>query len=517
MVRSLILHVVFAASLLVALTNHALLGSPVQIGKYELRSFSSPFDYGSEAYNDVFVDDGGTCFLIGTSNGPLENDFSSTREKLFLHRYEGTSLLWQKVIKDKDSDLTGKFVLNVDSKSFLIIYDRVEDSYSQDYPSFRAARVSKANGNILWDKPLQFKEWSADIGFSDIYDSFAFASDGLGNFFQIEEISNDSYNSPDIARISCYTNSGTLKWHIQVPFRVIRERWDGSAAVALAFKHDGSFTVGGETVYGGSGVTLPTLIRYSSTGKILWQKFFPGTNASAFTQICVDRNGFIYAANEVSDKRTVRRLSPSGLVQWTKTYSFAADDMQIVLGRLVMRTPSSWAEKKISLRIFDLMGKESGLVDASFQSPFPYTDQFNIGDKLTKMVIGASGHSAAIAPYYGNALVQTFRMSRKDTRPPSIRLTGSSPINVPSSGKSVVIRGTASDDVAPLRVAYRIKAPGEKAYRGWQFLSLGASSVNASWLLQEPVERRGQWLFEISVQDVALKRSSAQVVTVIKK
>jgi len=72
-------------------------------GSSIVRSFSTPFDYGQEVYKSVTIDPDGTCYMIGDTVGPLENDWSG-KSKVFVHRYKGGSRVWQKVFKQDTLD-----------------------------------------------------------------------------------------------------------------------------------------------------------------------------------------------------------------------------------------------------------------------------------------------------------------------------------------------------------------------------------------------------------------------------
>ena len=91
-------------SLLIAIVFSGI--ADASFGQFQFSSssayrYSTAFDYGNEYFFDAYRDADGVVYALGQSDGPLQDDYSSTNNKIFINKFTSNgTLLWQKVIKD---------------------------------------------------------------------------------------------------------------------------------------------------------------------------------------------------------------------------------------------------------------------------------------------------------------------------------------------------------------------------------------------------------------------------------
>jgi uncharacterized repeat protein (TIGR03803 family) len=104
-----------------------------------------------------------------------------------------------------------------------------------------------------------------------------------------------------------------------------------------------------------------------------------------------------------------------------------------------------------------------------------------------------------------------------DTLVPGLRVEGAA-----SSGRVVtrlarlVLRGTASDNVNPAALRFRLKAPG-RSYGGWRSASLGGAAATESWSLALALPRRGVWQVQLHALDHAGNRSATKSISIRRR
>lgn len=469
-----------------------------------VRSYSTPFDYGSETYKGVTVDADGTCYLVGDTAGPIQGDYTSTLSKVFIHRRaKNGSIIWQAVLNDPSYGqyaLPGPFnysdpvtgITSLDKDTLLVIYERhqpYQPGYVR-YLDYWMAFISKASGQVL--EVSQLRGWTAD------WDDRAYCvvPNGQGAFLLVENGSTFYY----------YDATGSLAWQMSYPFN---NYWNRDVGRTFCFAPSGELIAGGALNYGGSGQQIPAVVAFSATGEKLWEKFFAGNSAQPIHAVTVDALGNIYIANRISEGPAVRKLNASGSQSWGWSYSGIDEPDRLVhtSGHLLLFSE----ELSGSYTVLDGAGKIKSRGSVSL----------NFGLRNVEAVfVNRQGHAAAVGNNRafgmgnGDAIVETFSWLLRDTSAPIVSLT------VPKTGSMAVrtglvrLWGAASDNVSPTHLRYRLKSPRMRTFTAWSAISLPGATKAKRWSLPLRPTLRGLWTVQVQARDAAGNYSAVRTISV---
>jgi hypothetical protein len=168
--------------LLVALTVFA--GAPsqalanLQISAGSPATFSTAYDYGAERYSDVVVAADGTSYLVGSSDGPMQDNYSDLgQEKAFIHKVSPSGqILAEKVFRLSGQGVAGLRILDLDSQSLLVVLEEGTDVTV--WTKYRLWRISKTDLQPLWSEGRELV-YRVPGGYA--YQA-TFAASGAGNY-----------------------------------------------------------------------------------------------------------------------------------------------------------------------------------------------------------------------------------------------------------------------------------------------------------------------------------------------
>ena len=178
------------------------------------------------------------------------------------------------------------------------------------------AVVIAANLAVLWTAG------GLDAGTTGAGQSARMAVDAMGN---VAIVSGPAFNSVDLA-VTLYTQDGTFRWRGRVTPAIGSFRGDWIAA-----SPEGDFVAVGRNVTSTGNPIAVTLVRFSSSGTLLWRRDIAGTGPSV-GRLLVDAAGSSYLVfNSVGDGQDIQlqKYDASGNLQWSQVIStgFFANDV----------------------------------------------------------------------------------------------------------------------------------------------------------------------------------------------
>jgi len=501
-------NLVFAAALPAQTVNFQFSGA-------KTFTYSTPFDYGAERYEDVTVDEDGTSYLVGSSNGPLENDYSSTRLKAFVHKVDKEgNVLREKVFKLPNADLGGARILNLDATSLLVVLE--EGSVWMHY---RVWRLSKETLEPLWPSDWRFPYFQPGNSYE-----LSFATDKKGAFAICWRVLGWEQSTAN-SIIQVYNASGNLQWQDTLGFQYAgrgmtssRNR-DTELSHALCFAPNGDLLVGGST----PNPAVPRIARYTPGGVKLFDIALPNINPGPISTITVDDEGNAYALNLIGSpgarKILLTKVNPSGVVTGSvsldrfntdySTYHFYS--LAFVHGHVVLfeDTMSGIGASRPHYRVFsqDLALLQSASASFVFNNTHPYS----ISRYGFFAAAGASGRDAL-------RVLRSFEQAPTnavDLQPPNIAPTSS--LITRRSKYVLTIRLTDETGAALLRV--RLKAPGLKKYGRWIKVNLVDSGVVQDLTARLPLRlaRKGKWMVQVQAWDGANNPSPVRTISILRR
>jgi hypothetical protein len=286
--------------------------SQYQFSSSSAYRYSTPFDYGDESYNDAISDQNGIVYAIGISDGPIEDDYSSTNYKLFINKINPNgTIVWQTVLKDSLTNFQAYRVYELNDDSLLVLYG--------SFNTQKLSKFSKASGVIAWTKNIP----------SNIEDNFGIITDTKGKF-AILSITNTG-NS--LTSIECFDDSKNSLWSQQVPFKCVFGYYDYIGLTFFSYNRNdypvASFASNGDLLLGGiteysSAPNLPSFVRLDSNGEFLHSVVkLPNSSAKSIISVTSDSDGNAYVINYIAGpKLAITKLTRAGAPQlWQQTIS----------------------------------------------------------------------------------------------------------------------------------------------------------------------------------------------------
>jgi hypothetical protein len=314
-IKSLLIAIVFSG------IAHASFGQ-FQFSSSSAYRYSTAFDYGDECYYDAFRDADGVVYAIGQSDGPLQDDYSSTNNKIFINKFTSNgTLLWQKVIKDASVNYKPVQILELDSDSFLIDYEIDQGPLSPD--SRKLSKLSKVDGTNFWTQDIPTNNWGVGI-----------ISDKKGRYaVLIDAMPDDSLTS-----VECFDTNGNSMWSKNIPFECIQNSFRNLSPYPDGIRNNyekgtnlptASFSSNGDIVFGGnarysSQNNLPSFIRIDSNGNQVHSLItLLSSGAYTIASVCCDSDDNAYILNYIAagSKLALTKISRNGSQLWQNQLS----------------------------------------------------------------------------------------------------------------------------------------------------------------------------------------------------
>lgn len=487
-------------------------------------TYSTPFNYGTERYDDVTVDEDGTSYLVGSSNGPLENDYPSTRWKAFVHKVDANgNVLREKVFKLSGLDLSGARILNLDASSLLVVLQE-----GTIWTHYRIWRLSKDTLEPLWAQDWRFPYFQPGASYE-----LSFASNRNGSFAICWRVLGWEQSTAN-SFVQYYNASGALQWQDTLGFQYAGTGMTSARSRDSELSHALCFAPNGDLIVGGSSPSpaVPKIARYSANGMKLFEIAMPNLNPGPISTITVDDEGNAYAVNLVGSnsarKILLTKVSPSGAIIGSpvqldrfntdySTYHFYS--LAFIHGHVVLLedTVSGIGASAPYYHVFskDLAPLQSAGASFVSSNTQPYT--------ISKNGFFAAGG----ADRNGNAvrILRTFEQappntvptpdgipSAIDVQPPNIAPT--SPLTTRRSKYVLTIKLTDDTGTASLRV--RLKAPGLKKYGRWIKVNLIDSGLVQDLAARLPLrlKRTGKWQVQVQAFDASNNASPLRTITI---
>jgi hypothetical protein len=105
-----------------------------------------------------------------------------------------------------------------------------------------------------------------------------------------------------------------------------------------------------------------------------------------------------------------------------------------------------------------------------------------------------------------------------DKTRPTLRVAAPARASVVTRAPRVVLRGTASDNVAPIRVQFRLRAPGRRSYGAWRPARLANGNAKTkAWSCVATTNVRGPWAVQLRALDARGNSSAIRTILIIRR
>lgn len=401
----------------------------LQISAGSPATFSTAYDYGAERYNDVVVAADGTSYLVGSSDGPMQDNYSDLgEEKAFVHKVSPSGqILAEKVFRCSGQGVAGLRILDLDSQSLLVVLEEGTDVTV--WTKYRLWRISKTDLQPLWSEGRELV-YRVPGGYA--YQA-TFAASGAGNYVICRRVEGyESSTAP--SNIEYYDAGGNLLWQDTLGFQYsyTAHSWGSTAprlrntdlGHAMKFAPNGDFIIGGSSNNG----TIPKVARYSSDGSKLFELMLPNINPGTIRTITCDDEGNAYALNLLgtfpAKEILLTKISPNGTVlasrQWTRLNNdynnYHSYSLAFLLGQVVV-FEDTFSGIGGAQPYFHVLSKSLQLLASK---------QFSLGS-----VSPSDSHPYSVGA--GGRLVAAGRSGRDAVRVSRTISGGSTPSNPPSA------------------------------------------------------------------------------------
>ncbi len=352
---------------------------------------------GQDIAYGVSVDSSGNVYTTGqTSSFGLHRAGGSS---LTLLKYNRTgALVWQKVWSGENGSDSGQGVVVDSGGNIYVAGVTINDVTGYDILLLKFS----PSGSLIWER-----SW----GGSSTEFGFGVALDASGNVYVTGSTASFGAGSDDVALLK-FNPNGALLW---------QKTWGGSKSdtgQGVAVEASGNIYVTGSTSNFGAGFDDLFLLKFNSTGSLLWQKAWGGSNFNEGYHVAVDSSGNAYvvgsswgssftdavilkfnsAGNLVwqrtwrgnsANSRFAGALDASGDIFLAGTYSTGASSSRVVLlelsssGSLISET--TWGGNSPGYdeaRAVSLDTSGNALVTGDVQQGPPYTLGFSANNTL---------------------------------------------------------------------------------------------------------------------------------------
>ena len=264
----------------------------------------SDYDYSS----GIAIDSTGNTFITGKTES-----YGAGHSDVFILKYNSSgNLLWGKIWGGSDDEWAPKIATDASGNVFI---SGSTESYGAAHSDVFIVKYD-SGGNLLWSKVWGGSE--RDLGFE-------IAVDSLGNAFIMGWTLSYGAGSEDVFLLK-YNSSGNLLWN---------KTWGGSGyeyAHKIALDASGNIFITGVTSSYGAGHSSVFVLKYDSSGNLLWDKTWGGSGGETGREIAVDALGNSYITGETSSYGAgysdafLLKYDSSGNLLWDKTWGGSAND-----------------------------------------------------------------------------------------------------------------------------------------------------------------------------------------------
>jgi len=263
----------------------------------------SDWDYCS----GIAIDSTGNVFITGKTDKP------TSYSDIFIIKYGSSgNLLWDAIWGDYGNEWNPKIALDALGNAFI---SGSAESYGAGHSDVFLLKYSSV-GNLLWD---------ARWGGSEMDLNGEITLDDLGNAFIMGQTLSYGAGSEDIFLLK-YNSTGNLLWD---------KTWGGSSheyPYGFASDASGNTFITGRTNSYGAGYSDAFLLKYDSSGNLLWDKTWGGSGGETGWEIAVDDLGNAYITGETPSYGAgysdafLLKYDSSGNLRWDKTWGGSASD-----------------------------------------------------------------------------------------------------------------------------------------------------------------------------------------------
>jgi len=260
--------------------------------------------WGRDGWDHAFglaVDGNGCVYVTGYTAG-----LGSDQSDVLLLKYDSVgSLLWAKTWSGSDGDAGSALAIDGSGNAYVTGYA----GSSEAGPSDVILLKYDPNGNLLYQKT--WGSGAFDYG-------YALALDGDGNVYITGCTESFGAGGHDIILLK-YDSSGAL---------LLQETWGGNGndlGNALALDRNGNAYIAGWTNSFGAGSSDIILLKYSPSGSLLWQKSWGGSEQDHGYALSLDQSGNVFVTGDTASKEpsgydvVLLKYSSSGSLLWQKS------------------------------------------------------------------------------------------------------------------------------------------------------------------------------------------------------
>ena len=221
----------------------------------------------------------------------------------------GDSLDWQRVIGDaEDADPDGRDQVAVDAAGNIFIVFNIDNDVSGNTDT--VLMKYNSSGAVQWQRQL------SNVVEDDDVSGVGVVVDSSGNAYVLGQ-TYDSTTSNDLYLIK-YNTSGALQWQKKLGGTLTDQ------AYGIAIGNDNHIYVTGSTLISGQPNVSVLTVKYNTAGDVIWQRELrrTGSDYGPGIAVAVDNSANVYVAGEVQDgvspKILVMKYSSSGTVLWKR-------------------------------------------------------------------------------------------------------------------------------------------------------------------------------------------------------
>jgi uncharacterized delta-60 repeat protein len=266
------------------------------------------------------------CFRLVKSDGALLDAYSVIPQiTTQVPTFEQSGYRWF-----ENQDATGgvaTFAKTYSSSSSVSFRKTARDASGNMYVAGGIKDDLFSNSDMLLIKydASGIEQWSRRWGFAGSSVLLTVGVDGLGNIY-VAGITNAGSSANDYQSLIKFNSSGDLLWNVF---------WgaDGNdAAYDLAFDASNNIYVVGAYITGGS--TQQSVSKFTPSGTNSWDRIWGGDSTDIARGVALDSSGNIYVVGETASTgltagsvdQTLVKYDSSGTLQWSKTWGGDGDD-----------------------------------------------------------------------------------------------------------------------------------------------------------------------------------------------
>jgi uncharacterized delta-60 repeat protein len=244
--------------------------------------------------------------------GYTQSDGAGELDVLVVKYNSSGTLLWDRTLGGASNDLG--FVVAIDSSDNIIVVGYTGSDGAGNFDVLVAKYNS--SGTLQWDRTLGGA--NNDIG-------YGVAIDSSDNIIVVGHTGSDGAGGNDVL-VAKYNSSGTLQWD--------KTLGGGSSDYGRGVAIDSSenIIVVGYTASDGAGGNDVLVVKYNSSGTLLWQRTLGGTGQESGYGVAIDSSDNIIVVGVTPSDGAggqdvlVAKCSSSGTLLWDKTLGGASSD-----------------------------------------------------------------------------------------------------------------------------------------------------------------------------------------------